>query len=106
MSDPAGEPANGLNLLGLAQMLLTLVQSVLGELAIADVLHRQEDHPKMLDAAAAGSQVFVPHAREVALEFDAWESDPAMAQNVEFRAQRRDLPGSPGERINRLAFGS
>src|ERR1035441_852036 len=85
-------------------MLLTPEQSLRGVLALAHVLHRQQDHLEMFDAAAAEHQESAPHAGKVALDFEAGKRDAAMNQNLQLLAQCRNIPRTIGERKNHPAF--
>ena len=78
MSDAAGEPADGLHFLRLAKMLLALAQGLLGQLALGNVVHRQQNHLEMIDAAAPEHQAPAPHAWKILLDFEVRERVAAL----------------------------
>ena len=78
VSDAAGEPADGLHFLGLAQMLLASVEGLLGQPALGNVVHRQQDHAEMMDAAAPEHQDPVPDGGKIPLDFEVGERGAAL----------------------------
>ena len=74
----AGQPADGLHLLGLANMLLASVEGILGQPALGDVVHRQHDHAELMDAAAPQHEGPVPDSWKVPLDFGVRERGAAL----------------------------
>src|SRR5438874_1880673 len=83
VSDAAGEPAHRLHFLGLTKVLLAPLQGLLCHFAFGDVVHRQQYHFEMIDAAAPDHQAAASHNGKILFDFKVGERVAALQKSME-----------------------
>jgi hypothetical protein len=78
-------------------MLFVALESLLGESVLGDVIHRQQDHVEIIDAATANYQVPPAESVKILLNFEIRERDAIAKEAVKGILQPREVPPAAAE---------
>src|SRR6476646_10718054 len=86
-------------------MFLAFAYGLLGKFALSNVVDCQQNHPKMIDAAASDHQSPAPHVRKILIDLEIREGVGALAKTIQRIPQAGKVPTALRQRIDDLALG-